>query len=153
MSRILHSFGVAFSLIAVSLPGGVKAASDIVVMSDQAKLVSVSGKPGVVVVGNPSIADVTVQGDRVFVHGRNWGTTNLIVLDRSGNQLATFDVTVMTGGANNVGLYKAGNKFSFVCDPNCETTLQVGDFHNHFKDIHEEMTGKSGLAMGASKDE
>jgi hypothetical protein len=152
MSRTQLSFGVAFVFLAASAPVSVKAASDIVVMSDQAKLVSVSGKPGVVVVGNPSIADVTVQGDRVFVHGRNWGTTNLIVLDRSGNQIAIFDVTVMAGGANNVGVYKAGNKFSFVCDPNCETSLQVGDYHNHLKDIHEEMTGKSALAMGASKE-
>src|SRR5262245_56079562 len=108
MMRTLFRFGSA-AVIAAWSSAAALAAADVVVMNDQAKLVSISGGvPATVVVGNPNIADVTVQGDQVFVHGRNFGTTNMIVLDREGNQLAAFDVTVMVGGTNNVAVYKGG---------------------------------------------
>ena len=74
------------------------AASEIVVMADEAKLISVAGEVSTVVVGNPSIADATIQGSNVFIHGRSFGSTNLIVLDRQGSQIANLDVTVMQGG-------------------------------------------------------
>src|SRR4051794_1039251 len=110
-----------FRLGLVALFAGLAAAPalaipDVVVMNDQAKLVEIpGGEPATVVVGNPNIADVTVQGNQIFVHGRNFGTTNMIVLDREGKQLSAFDVTVMLRGTNNVAIYKAGRRFSFVC--------------------------------------
>jgi hypothetical protein len=151
--RILFRFGLAAALMAGLAPATAVAMHQVVVMSDQAKQVSISGgNPATVVVGNPQIADVTVQSNLVFVHGRNYGTTNMIVLDRQGKQLANFEVTVTLGGTDNVGVYKAGHRYSLVCAPSCETMLQVGDFVEHFKNISDEMTTKSGLATGASKD-
>src|SRR5262245_38774613 len=129
-------------------------AADVVVLSDQAKLVSISGgEPATVVVGNPNIADVTVQGKQVFVHGRNYGTTNMIVLDRDGNQLSAFDVTVQLGGTNNVAIYKRGKRYSYVCATGCESVLQVGDsLEDYFKPVSDENGVKGGLATGATKD-
>jgi hypothetical protein len=153
MTRTLFSFGLAAALFAGLAPATSLASPEVVVMSDQAKLVSVPGKPATVVVGNPNIADVTVQGDQLFVHGRNYGTTNLIVLNREGNQLAAFDVTVMVGGSDNVTVYKAAQKYSFVCADRCEVVLHVGDkYADWFKDWADETSAKGGLASGASKD-
>jgi hypothetical protein len=148
-----HSrLGLAALLAALSVPP-VLAASDVVVLNDQAKLVSISGgKPATVVVGNPNIADVTVQGNQIFVHGRNFGTTNMIVLDREGNQLSAFDVTVMLGGTNNVAVYKGGRRFSYVCASDCEAMLQVGDYAEYFKNVADEIGSKSGLATSSGKD-
>ena len=78
------------------------AAQELVVKTDQTQLISISGNPGTVVIGNPSIADVTVHGNKIFVHGRAFGSTNLIILDENGNQLSNLDVTVQLGGENNV---------------------------------------------------
>ena len=97
-----------------------QAASDVVINADQAKIISVSGQPGMVVVGNPSIADVTVRGDQVVLMGRNYGVTNLIILDREGNQLAALDVTVQITDKNAVHVFKAGGRMSLACAPVCE---------------------------------
>jgi hypothetical protein len=152
MTRMFSRLGLA-AVLAACISASAFAATDVVVLNDQAKIVSISnGKPATVVVGNPNIADVTVQGTQIFVHGRNFGTTNMIVLDREGKQLSAFDVTVMLGGTNNVAVYKAGRRYSLVCADSCETMLQVGDFIDHFKSISDEIGTKGGLATSSEKD-
>jgi Flp pilus assembly secretin CpaC len=103
------------------------AAQELILLTDQTQLLSISGNPGTVVVGNPSIADATVHGSKIFVHGRGYGSTNLIILDQDGNQISSFDVTVQSGGNNTVAVYKAASRYSYICAPNCEAIVQVGD--------------------------
>ena len=131
--------------------GNAFAGTDVVVMADQAKLLSVGGEPSTIVVGNPSIADVTVQGSNVFVHGRNFGSTNLIVLDKEGNQLANLDVTVAQGGNNNLTVFRGGGKYSYVCAPQCQVVTQVGDKTDYFDAVADGTSKKNGLATGATK--
>ena len=60
-------------------------AEKIAVNVDQAKLVKLPGKVATIVVGNPMIADVTLQaGGIVVVTGKGYGATNFIALDRAG---------------------------------------------------------------------
>lgn len=128
------------------------AASDVVINADQAKIISVSGQPGMVVVGNPNIADVTVRGDHVVLMGRNYGVTNLIILDREGNQLAALDVTVQITDKNAVHVFKAGGRMSLACAPTCEQTLQVGDeVARVFDPLSKQIQTKSDIASGSSK--
>jgi hypothetical protein len=143
---------IAMLALAAATAAPALAATDIVVNADQAKMVSVTGDPGTIVVGNPNIADVTLKGAGIFIHGRNYGSTNVIVLDKDGNQLANLDVTVMLGGNHNINVFKAANRLSYSCAPLCEATLQVGDLPGYFKDIvAEQNKTKSGLAQGDSK--
>lgn len=109
------------------LAGPAFAANDVTILADQAKIIHVTGQPGTIVVGNPHIADVTVQGDQVVLMGRNYGVTNVIILDREGNQLAALDVTVQITDKNAVQVFKAGGRMTLACAPVCEQTLQVGD--------------------------
>ena len=52
---------------------------------DQAKLVKLPTRVATIVVGNPLIADVTLQnGGIVVVTGKSYGATNFIAMDRSG---------------------------------------------------------------------
>lgn len=124
------------------------AAQELVVKTDQTQLLSISGSPGAVVVGNPSIADATVHGSQIFVHGRAFGSTNLIVLDHDGNQVASFDITVQIGGSNNMALFKAGSRYSYVCAPLCEAAMQVDDEHQWTEDIIKLNQKKTDLATG-----
>ena len=54
-------------------------ADRIAVTVDQAKLVKLPGKVATIVVGNPLIADVTLQaGGIIVVTGKGYGATNFI---------------------------------------------------------------------------
>ena len=148
--------GLLFATALLALTGPAWGASDIVIQADQAKIIAVSGQPGTVVVGNPSIADVTVQDNMVVLMGRNYGVTNLIILDRQGNQLAALDVTVQITDKNAVHVFKAGGRMSLVCAPVCEQTLQVGDdparaFEPLVKEIQTKNDMASGSASSAAK--
>jgi hypothetical protein len=149
MLKLLHVTTGALAL-AFLYTSAAFAAQELIIKTDQTQLINVSGNPGAVIIGNPSIADATVHGDKIFVHGRAFGSTNLIILDQSGNQLASLEVTVQLGGVNNVALFKAGSRYSYVCAPLCEATLQSGDNPDWFSDIAKMNAKKSDAATGKS---
>jgi Flp pilus assembly secretin CpaC len=143
---------LAIAAALISLSGAAQAASDVTILADQAKVLQVSGNPGTVVVGNPNIADVSVKGEQVVLVGRNFGVTNVIILDREGKQLAALDVTVQITDKNAVHVFKAAGRMSLVCAPVCEQTLQVGDdYPRVFKPLSEEIQIKGDLANGTTK--
>lgn len=144
--------GLAFAAALLSLAGPAIAANDVTIYADQAKIIHVTGQPGTVVVGNPYIADVTVQGERVVLMGRNYGVTNVIILDREGKQLAALDVTVQITDKNAVHVFKAGGRMSLACAPVCEQTLQVGDeLIRVFDPLVKEIQSKSDISSGGAK--
>ncbi len=126
------------------------AGQELIIKSDETQLISLSGNPSAIVVGNPSIADATVHGNKIYVHGRAFGSTNMIVLDQDGSQLAALDITVQMNGANNVAIYKAGNRYSYTCAPLCEVAMQPGDQIDWLSDNIKANGQKSGLATGKS---
>ncbi|MBL8905370.1 MAG: pilus assembly protein N-terminal domain-containing protein [Rhizobiales bacterium] len=151
MFRRLCLSMLAVAALTASTSTGLLAATEIVVMADEAKLVSVGGEISTVVVGNPAIADATVQGQNVFIHGRSYGSTNLIVLDKEGSQIANLGITVMQGGNSNLTVFRAGGKYSYVCEPQCQVALQIGDKQDFFDAVNDETTKKIGLATGLTK--
>lgn len=142
---------IGLALVQLAAVEAAAAATSVTVKADQARVVAVAGDPALVVVGNPLYADVSIQQGMIVIHGRHFGTTNVLVLDQSGNELANFELHVMRGGNQNITIYKAGSPFSYLCAPGCESALQVGDNLDYYKAINEEITGKLGLSTGASK--
>ena len=126
--------GMIFGL-ALAYAGQATAAQPLVLYADQSKIISLTGTPSIVVVGNPSIADATIQGQRVFLHGRSFGTTNVVILNDNGDQLADFEIDVQLGGGNNVSLFKAGALYTYVCAADCESVMHIGDQPVYFKDV------------------
>ena len=121
------------------------------VMQDQAKQVSLTGEAATIVVGNPTIADVTTSGNTIFLHGRAFGNTNVIILDADGNQLALLDVTVSRGGSYGVNIYRSGAKYSYGCAPLCEATPEPGDQKDYYNDTMGHVKLKSEAATGIAK--
>jgi hypothetical protein len=148
MQKLLRITSTALAL--AFLQTSAFATQELIVKTDQTQLISISGNPGAIVIGNPSIADATVHGNKLFVHGRAFGSTNLIILDENGNQLSALDITVQQGGENNMAVYKGGARFSYVCAPMCEGTLQSGDAADFFGDISKMDAKKTGAATGKS---
>ena len=148
----MKNFPISIGFIAafaISI-GTSHAGEELIIKTDQTQLLTVSAAPGAAVVGNPSIADVTVHGTQIFLHGRSYGETNLIILDVDGNQLANFDIVVQNRANNAIALYKAGGRSTFVCAPDCETSLQIGDQTDYFENNSKQTTTKSSLASGSA---
>jgi Flp pilus assembly secretin CpaC len=75
------------------------AAQPIVVLLDQARLIELPQGAATAVIGDPLIADLSIQaGGVAVITGKGFGTTNLIVLDRDGAVLAEQTIKVMGAG-------------------------------------------------------
>ncbi len=72
-----------------------------------------------VVVGDATVADVTVvDGHTVFVEGRNYGSTAIIVNDHDGHTVFSGDVTVVRPDSG-VSVYRGLVRSDFACAPSC----------------------------------
>jgi len=82
-----------------------------------------------VLIGNPDIADVTVHSlDTLFVVGRGFGETNLIVLGQNGHEILDGDVTVTHNLPDHgVRLYNAKSRETYSCLPYCQPSPILGD--------------------------
>ena len=139
------------AILAFNVPAS--ATEQLTVTTDQSQIITVNRAPGTVVVGNPTIADVTIQGNQLFVHGRVFGKTNIIVLDENGSQLAEYMVNVVLEDDYNVVVFKAGvgagiQKESYTCKTDCESVFHIGDSLDYYKLINEQQKNKLGLAQG-----
>ncbi len=126
--------------------------------ADKSIMLAMSERPGTVVVGNPSIADVSINSNTIFLHGHSFGNTNIIVLDGKGNQLADFDVTVKVAKNDALTLLTVRPlvtpgqyKYSYSCSPTCERAYQIMD--TDFKELSDSMKVKSELATGSQTSE
>src|SRR5678815_7109 len=92
--RALLALAVGFLLWPTAVPAGPRP-DTVMVSVDQAKLVKLPGGVATIVVGNPLIADVTLQnGGVVVVTGKGYGATNFIALDRTGQVLVDRQIQV-----------------------------------------------------------
>ena len=145
------AFCIATSGLLLAGGDASSAETTIRVKADEAQIVPLVSSPTTVVVGNPSIADVSIQnGNLLVVMGRNYGSTNIIALNAAGDQIANFELAVTTSGTHEVSLYRGSSRASFNCAPRCEAELNVGDDAGRFKAIQQQQTGKMGLASGVT---
>jgi hypothetical protein len=147
LSLVISTLAVA----AASLPA--TAAETLTIESDQSQLIILPALPGSVVIGNPSIADATVDGKKMFLHGRSFGTTNIMILDLEGNQVAAFEVSVARTVPNALTLIKGGMRYSYNCTPMCESEFQIGDSGVYSSNIAAQMQLKSEMATGRTNAE
>jgi hypothetical protein len=97
------------------------------VVMDYARLVRLPDGAQTLVIGNPLVADVSMVKDQLFVvTGKSFGTTNLIVLDRSGQQVGESIVTVVPA-SDKVLVQRGSHRESLSCYPKCVPTVELGD--------------------------
>ena len=153
--RVLTRIGAA---LAVTVYAGMsqvpmataEPAVSVTVKADQATLVALAGDPATVVIGNALFADVTLKKGMIFIHGRQFGTTNVIVLDKENTELASFELHVVRGGSQNVTITRGNSGFSYLCAPNCVSALQVGDNADYFTNVSAGISTKQQLSTGAN---
>lgn len=139
-----------FAALAICLALAPAAAADpFNVKVDQTVPLKLNQPANSVIVGNATVADVTVHDARtLLVTGKAYGSTNLTVLDRAGNTIYTSQLVV--GGEDDDGLtiVRSGATYSYSCVDKCRATPMVGDAPSHFQDVMTTVTGKQQTAKG-----
>lgn len=143
MRRVLAAAFAALSL------AGAAAAGELTVALDQARALNVNGEAKGVVVGNASIIGVSVQNSRLlFVTGRSYGSTNLIVVGEGGRKLFEGRVTVVPDERNAVLMNRGGWTVRYDCTPECRRRPDISEDPNVFNQTAEQISRRSVQAKG-----
>lgn len=96
---------------------------------NKTQIVRLPTRAGTIVVGNPDIADVSVHStDMIFVVGRGYGETNLVVLDPQGRTVMDADIQVTSvTPSHGVRVFNASNRSTYSCAPYCQPSPILGD--------------------------
>jgi Flp pilus assembly secretin CpaC len=118
-------------LIAMPAAPPVIAAGDglpVSVKVNMARILRISTPAATVIIGNPGVADVTIQDPQTLVlTGKSYGQTNLIVLDDIGNPIADTLIEVVQAQADLVTVYMGNARTTLACAPVCQPTIMLGD--------------------------
>src|SRR5882724_9069307 len=118
---------------------------------DQAKLVKLPTRVATIVVGNPLIADVTLQsGGIIVVTGKGYGATNFIAMDRSGEVLVDRVIQVEGPTDQLVTIYRGVERESYSCMPVCQRRVTLGDGENYFKSAMDQAGSLNSQASGSA---
>lgn len=117
---------------------------------DQAKLVKLPERVATIVVGNPLIADVTMQpGGIIIVTGKGYGATNFIAMNRAGEVLVDRVIQVEGPTDQVVTIYRGVDRESYSCMPICQRRVTLGDSENYFKSTIDQAGSLNNQATGA----
>lgn len=128
------------------------AAGDLVVQFDQSQLLRLPRPAAEIIIGNPSIADVTLQGGNLLVvTGKTFGITNVIALDADRNVIQDQRVLVERDERSMVNLIKGSTRSTYSCTPNCQPNLTPGDDTDFFGQISKHNSEKTKFSSSASE--
>ena len=136
-------------LIATVMTRPARAAEAIKVAIDQATIAKMPENVATLVIGNPVIADVTVQpGGLLIVTGKSYGATNLIALDRSGAVLIERNIEVLGPSDEVVWVYRGVARETLSCAPDCEPRIMLGDNPAYFGETMNQSGSRTQRARG-----
>ncbi|SMQ58345.1 Pilus formation protein N terminal region [Devosia lucknowensis] len=114
--------------LAAPMPAVAQDGAPINVNVNMARVLRISAPAATVIVGNPGIADVTIQDPQTLIlTGKSYGQTNLIVLDSRGEPVADTLVEVVQMTAGTMTVYQGQNRTSLACAPVCQPIIMMGD--------------------------
>jgi Flp pilus assembly secretin CpaC len=138
------------TVVAVAAPGMVQAQSVLTVRLDQARIEKLPVRVSTIVIGNPLIADVSLQqGGLMVLTGKGYGVTNLIALDRGGSVLAEHTIQVQGPTDGVVVVYRGMAQETYSCTPRCERRITLGDAPEFFDATINQSGSRNLRAQGA----
>lgn len=113
----------AAALLAAAAPAsaqGDELQAGLAVPVNESRAVALAAPVAGVAVGNPAVAAVTVQSDRLlFVTGRTMGATNLVAVDAQGRTIFERPVLVTANPASAVMVTRGAETVQHLCAPVC----------------------------------
>jgi Flp pilus assembly secretin CpaC len=154
-TRVRALFGfrsLAIGILLWPIAAFAGSSADVIAVNvDQAKLVRLPTRVATIVVGNPLIADVTLQtGGIIVVTGKGYGATNFIAMDRAGEILVDRIIQVEGPTDRLVTVYRGVERESYSCMPVCQRRVTLGDGENYFKAAIEQAGSLSSQASGSA---
>ncbi len=141
------AMGAALAIVAAATAAQ---AGEVQVALDQSRPISLPASASGVVIGNPTVAGVSVQNDRLlFVTGRSYGSTNLIVVGRSGRPIYEARVTVIPDETNVVMVTRGMATARLDCSPLCRRRPDISDDSSAFTQTNEQILARTSQASGA----
>ncbi|RYE60249.1 MAG: pilus assembly protein CpaC [Hyphomicrobiales bacterium] len=129
IQRRLAAFVLALAVGIAVVPAAAEGtASPVSVKVNMARILRISAPANTVIIGNPRVADVTIQDPQTLVlTGKSYGQTNMIVLDARGNAIADTLIEVVQAQADIVTVYMGAARTTLACAPVCQPTIMLGD--------------------------
>ena len=122
-------------------------ANDIHIALDQAFPVHLTAPVEGIAIGNPTIAGVSVQNDHmVFVTGRSYGSTNMVVVGAGGHVLYSGRVTVSPDETDVVMVTRGSQASRLECTPLCRPRPDITD--SGFAAANNEINGRVHAQQG-----
>ena len=119
---------------------------------DETAVVKLPERTTTLVVGNPLIADASVQpGGLLVITGKSHGATNLVALDRYGALLMEHSVQVLGPRDAIVVVYRGVERESYSCAPTCQRRITLGDSVPYFQANLAQAVNRSTQALGAAQ--
>ena len=150
-SRPLRLATALFATTILLAPLGAHAAEDsapISVKVNMARILRISAPAATVIIGNPGVADVTIQDPQTLVlTGKSYGQTNMIVLDAKGNPIADTLLEVVQSQPNLVTMLNGGQRNTMTCNPTCQPIVMLGDSAGYSSELVQSMGIVQGMAQ------
>lgn len=141
----------AAALFALSAAVAPAKAEQIWLTMDQVRPYELEKPAGQIVVGNPAIADVTVQDkNRVFLFGKSPGMTNMYIVDDNGQLVENIIIRVRAAAAGMLVMHRGVMQTTYNCTSRCDPTITVGDESKGFEDVQKQVSSKSEQAKANS---
>ena len=141
-------FAVALALFPASVMSACAGDSPehLYVTLDKAKLLKLPEHVETIVVGNPTIADITMirKNGLMVVTGKGFGETNVIFLDGTGQAISEALVTVRTAPYL-LTVQRGMDRESYSCAPRCEPAVTLGDATKFLQDASGQITARNTL--------
>lgn len=131
------------------LPAGNARAETVSVVLDHASILRLPDGVATIVIGNPAIADATLQASGLLVvTGKGYGITNLMALDSRGAVIVEHTISVSAPRAGLMTVYRGADRETLSCAPYCQRTLVPGDAQAVFQSVVTQNGTRNGLAIG-----
>lgn len=129
LQRRIATVALAFMVSAPVVPAlAENGGAPVSVKVNMARILRISAPANTVIIGNPRVADVTIQDPQTLVlTGKSFGQTNMIVLDAQGNPIADTLIEVVQAQADLVTVYMGSARTTLACAPVCQPTIMLGD--------------------------
>jgi Flp pilus assembly secretin CpaC len=125
------------------------AADPIDVTIDFAKILKLERPADTIIIGNPAIADASVNDEQTLVlTGKTAGTTNLIAIDKDGNEIVNLMLRVASDVRQLTTVFYGKRRQSFSCAPVCEQVISVGDDPSKFDAAKDQILARQQFATG-----
>ncbi len=128
---------IALAAVMACVPVAASAAPLLTIEANKTEPLRLSKPASSIVIGNPLVADIAVFDEYLlFITGKSYGSTNLMIFDEAGNTIYSGDVSVTNPSKSTLRIVRGDSVQSYDCAPGCRSVLAPGDDPTYFSQVY-----------------